>query len=207
MACYTQEENRFFQLRCIRTPWEVPSNSNSCVLALECLIYETGWDQKFAFLASSNKFPGAVDATGLGTLLWESLFLLKKREKLEVVVQLKIKELRSPHFYQMNLTSIFFQLFIWLHWVLVVAYGIFIALCKIFHCSMQALVIGVCGLGCSLACGILVPQLGIEVMSPALQGFLTTWPPGKSLLSPLLHLCPGPSAGAPCLWHPPGMQS
>ena len=207
MACYTQEENRFFQLRYIRTPWEVPLNSNSCVLALECLIYETEWDRKFAFLASSNKFPGAVDAAGLGTLLWESLFLLKKREKPEVGVQLKIKEPRSPRFYQMNLTSIFFQLFIWLHWVLVVANGIFIASCKIFHCSMQASVIGACGLGCSLPCGILVPQLGIEPMSPALQGFLTTWPPGKSLLSPLLHLCPGPSAGALCLWHPPGMQS
>ena len=33
-----------------------------------------------------------------------------------------------------------------------------------------------------MACGILVPRLGIKPMSPALQrGFLTTGPPGKSL--------------------------
>ena len=37
-----------------------------------------------------------------------------------------------------------------------------------------------CGLGCSMACGILVPQPGIEPKSPALQGgFLTTEPPDK----------------------------
>ena len=40
----------------------------------------------------------------------------------------------------------------------------------------------VCGLSCPLACGILVPRPGIELMSPALEGrFLTTAPPGKSL--------------------------
>ena len=38
------------------------------------------------------------------------------------------------------------------------------------------------GHGCSAACGILVPEPGIEPMSPALaSGFLTTGPPGKSL--------------------------
>ena len=37
------------------------------------------------------------------------------------------------------------------------------------------------GLSCSSACGILLPQPGIEPVSPALQGrFLTTGPPGKS---------------------------
>ena len=37
------------------------------------------------------------------------------------------------------------------------------------------------GLSCPMACGILVPRLGIEPMSPALAGkFLTTGPPGKS---------------------------
>ena len=37
------------------------------------------------------------------------------------------------------------------------------------------------GLSCSVACGILVPQLGFEPKSPALQGrFLTTGLPGKS---------------------------
>ena len=38
-----------------------------------------------------------------------------------------------------------------------------------------------CRLNCSIACGILVPQPGIEPASPALQSrFLTTGPPGKS---------------------------
>ena len=37
------------------------------------------------------------------------------------------------------------------------------------------------GLSCSLACGILVPEPGFELMSFALQGgFLTTGPPGGS---------------------------
>ena len=50
-------------------------------------------------------------------------------------------------------------LFIWLHWVFVSA----------------------CGLSCPEACGILIPQPGIEPASPALEGrFLTTGPPGKS---------------------------
>ena len=38
-----------------------------------------------------------------------------------------------------------------------------------------------CRLSCSTACGILVPQPGIEPASPALQSrFLTSGPPGKS---------------------------
>ena len=38
------------------------------------------------------------------------------------------------------------------------------------------------GFSCPQACGILVPQPGIEPVSPALQGgYLTTGPPGKSL--------------------------
>ena len=37
-------------------------------------------------------------------------------------------------------------------------------------------------LSCPEACEILVPQPGIEPLSPALEGrFLTTGPPGKSL--------------------------
>ena len=37
-------------------------------------------------------------------------------------------------------------------------------------------------LNCPGACGILVPQPGIEPASPALEGiFFTTGPPGKSL--------------------------
>ena len=42
-------------------------------------------------------------------------------------------------------------------------------------------VVVVHGLSCPTACGILVPQPGIEPGSPALEGgFLTTGPPGKS---------------------------
>ena len=42
-------------------------------------------------------------------------------------------------------------------------------------------VVEVLRLSCSMACGILVLQLGIEPMSPALAGgFLTTGPPGKT---------------------------
>ena len=44
------------------------------------------------------------------------------------------------------------------------------------------------GLSCSVACGILVPRPGIELMSPALEGrFLTTGPTGKSLLGLFLN--------------------
>ena len=42
-------------------------------------------------------------------------------------------------------------------------------------------VVVACGLSCPVACGILVPQPGIEPVSPALKGrFFTTGPPGKS---------------------------
>ena len=42
-------------------------------------------------------------------------------------------------------------------------------------------------LSCPVACGILVPQPGIEPASPALEGgFLTTRPPGKSLFDFLI---------------------
>ena len=47
-------------------------------------------------------------------------------------------------------------------------------------CSMGSEVV-VHGLSCSVACGILVPRPGTELMSPVLAGiFLTTGPPGKS---------------------------
>ena len=43
-------------------------------------------------------------------------------------------------------------------------------------------------LSCPAECGILVPQPGIEPMSPALQGtYLTTGPPGKSHTLPSLR--------------------
>ena len=86
------------------------------------------------------------------------------------------------------------SVFIWLCWVLVVALRIFVALCRSFSgglwhssCNAWALdhvvpVVAAYQFSCSVACGILVPQPGIEPMSPALQGrFLTTGPPGKSL--------------------------
>ena len=55
-------------------------------------------------------------------------------------------------------------------------------------CIMQDLslqyadsVVVVLGFSCSLACGILVPQAGIEPVFPTLEGgFLTTGPPGKT---------------------------
>ena len=64
-------------------------------------------------------------------------------------------------------------LFIWLHCVLV-------ASCKIFCCRARTLVAAL-SLSCLTACGILVPQLGITPLSPALRGrFLTTGLPEKS---------------------------
>ena len=64
-------------------------------------------------------------------------------------------------------------------WILIVSFGI-------LNCTTQSLDVAVgskvvvCGLSCSAACGILVPQSGIEPVFPALQGgFLTTGPPGK----------------------------
>ena len=59
---------------------------------------------------------------------------------------------------------------------------------KVFRCSTQNLqlwrqgsVFVACGLSCSMACRILVPQPRIEPVSPALQGgFLTIGPPGNS---------------------------
>ena len=65
-----------------------------------------------------------------------------------------------------------------------VAYRFFTASCGIFLCGVQTRhlgsVVAVHGLSYSAACGILVPQPGIEPMSPALQGrFSSTGPPGK----------------------------
>ena len=45
----------------------------------------------------------------------------------------------------------------------------------------MGLVAVVCRLGCSVACGVLVPRPGIKPTSLALEGgFLTTGPPGES---------------------------
>ena len=57
------------------------------------------------------------------------------------------------------------------------------------HCGAQVSLVVVRGLTCPTACGILVPQPGIEPMSSALErGFLTTGPPGEPLPLPFLVL-------------------
>ena len=49
-------------------------------------------------------------------------------------------------------------------------------------------VVAVCGLCCSVACKILLPQPGMESTSPALQGgFLTTGALGRSQPRGILH--------------------
>ena len=64
--------------------------------------------------------------------------------------------------------------------------GSFLIAHGLSSCGVQALehvgsVVVVCGLSCPVPCGILVPQQGIEPVSPALQGgFLSIGPPGKS---------------------------
>ena len=78
----------------------------------------------------------------------------------------------SPHpwLFLFSLSFLKKYLFIWPRWVLVVALGIFVALC-----------------GNRVACGVLVPRPGIKLTSPAFQvRFLTTGPPGKSLLFSLV---------------------
>ena len=73
------------------------------------------------------------------------------------------------------------------HCVLIVAYEIFPASCRIFHCIAQTLVVA-CGLrscnglSCSNACAILVSRPETKPPSPALQDrFSITGSPGKSL--------------------------
>ena len=56
------------------------------------------------------------------------------------------------------------------------------------HGTWTSVVVG-SGLHCSKACGTLVPPRGIEFRSPALQDrFITTGPPGKSLIVFFLRL-------------------
>lgn len=93
-------------------------------------------------------------------------------------------------FFHLIKIYIYTHLFIWLHWVLVVGLGI-------FYCSTWTLQLWYHRLqscwasedpphsySCSVVYGVLVLQTGIESESPALpSGFLTTGPPGKSLIS------------------------
>ena len=77
------------------------------------------------------------------------------------------------HWMLLIFLNFFFFTYFLLHWVLVATWGIFVAM---HRCS------------CPLACRILVPQPGIKLTSPAMENrFLTTGPPGKSLM--LLILC------------------
>ena len=69
-----------------------------------------------------------------------------------------------------NLKQIVFNLFVWLHQVLVVALRIFIASRRIllsWQC-LESLVVA-CRLSCSAASGILVPQTGFKTVYLALQ--------------------------------------
>ena len=103
----------------------------------------------------------------------------------------------------------FFFFLIWLRQILVMALRILVASCGSFCCVtetlagvMWAAVVEVgelsswgtrapewgsavwqsCGLSSSATCGILVPRLGIQPVSPTLQGrFVTAGPPRKSL--------------------------
>ena len=88
----------------------------------------------------------------------------------------------------------------WSMWDLRCTMRSFVAVHKLSSCGTRTLELwcldsrvcrlSSCGLSHSVACGILVPQPGIEPMSPALQGgFLTTGPPGRSLLCFIEKLC------------------
>ena len=67
------------------------------------------------------------------------------------------------------------KIFIWLHRVLVAWH-------RLFLMSTWASLVALCGFNCLPTCGILVPGLGIEPTSPALEGgFLTTGPAGEPL--------------------------
>ena len=72
---------------------------------------------------------------------------------------------------------------IWLCQVLAVVHRIFPVAYRLSRCGTRAQLLH--GMWDLIAGGILVPPLGIEPASPALQeGFLTTGPPGKSLHHP-----------------------
>ena len=72
--------------------------------------------------------------------------------------------------------KMYLYLFTWLHCILLAAHGTFVV--SLQHTDP---LVGVHGLSCSMACGILDPQPGIEPASAALQsGFLISGPPRKS---------------------------
>ena len=78
------------------------------------------------------------------------------------------------------LFKIYIYLFTWLCWASVAVLGL--SRCGTWALEHVGLVAVACRLSCSVACGILVPQPGIEPASPSLKGrFLATGSPGKSL--------------------------
>ena len=91
--------------------------------------------------------------------------------------------------YSLGTNTFSFYVFIWLHQVWVVAWGIFVESFRISCCDTQILYLWpvgsvvACGVSCSVAWSILLPWPEMEpaYTLPALQGrFLTTGPPGKS---------------------------
>ena len=73
-------------------------------------------------------------------------------------------------------------IYLWLHWVLIVARGIFVAACRLLHCGMWTQL--------QHACGIQFPNQGSNP-GPLhwVHGVLPTGPPGKSLHSIIYQLC------------------
>ena len=77
------------------------------------------------------------------------------------------------------------------------AYGLFN--CGGWAPELEGSVVWLPGLSYSTACGILVPQPGIESACPALQGrFSTAGPAGKVYCAPVLQLSPHPRI---CVYH------
>ena len=99
---------------------------------------------------------------------------------------------KVPQLVSSSAYFIFKKTLIWLHWVLVAALRRLVGSGRIFCCSARTLcgiwalqclgsVVAARGLRCLLACGILVPRPGIELMPPALEdGVLTAGPLGES---------------------------
>ena len=78
----------------------------------------------------------------------------------------------SPYFFNIIIYLFYFIYLFWPHWVLAVACGIFVALCRLLSCGMR-----------TLSCGMhAFPNQGSNPGPPALgAGVLPTGPPGKSL--------------------------
>ena len=102
---------------------------------------------------------------------WDSAFLTSSWVRLMLLVH------SSLIFFLMNI----YHLFIWLCQISVAACRIFTAAPELSSLWYVGSVVAVYELSCPAACGILVPQPGIEPVSSALPvGFLTLGPPGKS---------------------------